>query len=202
MTPAAKPTVRKALSGCAAVAGAAAVALWPAGTASAAADPAQRPAESHAGLGTAHRHVVADGATHDLRLTATRTLPASGGSVAVRGSGYNHAQGIFVAFCVVPDKVAVGDPATYTELPTPCAGGRKSTDGSARRIADNATGTPGITVPYSPHGSFLVTLDHLKPQIAPGKVCDVNVKCAVVTRADFTATTNRNYDLYIPVDFR
>jgi hypothetical protein len=29
----------------------------------------------------------------------------------------------------------------------------------------------------------------------------VNATCAVVTRADFTATTDRDYDLYVPVHF-
>ncbi|WP_234360261.1 hypothetical protein [Streptomyces sp. DSM 15324] len=144
---------------------------------------------------------VAAGETFHLKLAATPTvLPESGGTVAVAGNGYNRAQGVFLAFCVIPDTVRVGDPTTYTSLPTPCLGGRESTDGSARRITDTATSTPGATIPYEPGGSFLTTLN-LRPEIADGLVCDVTVRCAIVTRADFTATADRSYDQYIPVHF-
>lgn len=118
----------------------------------------------------------------------------------VAGSGYNRGQGIFLAFCVIPEGVTVGDPATYTTLPTPCLPGREDQDGSSRRITDSATGTPGITLPYQAGGSFLATLN-IRPEIKDGVVCDVDVKCAIVTRADFTATADRSYDQYIPVSF-
>ncbi len=75
-----------------------------------------------------------------------------------------------------------------------------STDGSARRITNDATGTPGVTIPYGPNGSFVTGL-HLGPRIADGIVCDVTVQCAIVTRADVTATDDRTYDQYIPVHF-
>lgn len=160
------------------------------------------PATADSLVGHAHRTVTtADGATFHLKLAATPTaLSASGGTVKVRGKGYNTAQGIFLAFCVIPDTVRVGDPSTYTTLPTPCLGGRQSTDGSARRITNDATGTPGVTIPYGPNGSFDTTLN-LRPEIADGVVCDVTVRCAIVTRADFTATTDRTYDQYIPIRF-
>ncbi|MEU6222434.1 hypothetical protein [Streptomyces sp. NPDC047042] len=153
-------------------------------------------------VGFAQRAVVgADGQVYRLRLAATpTTLPAAGGTVNVAGTGYNRGQGIFLAFCVVPDGVVVGDPSTYTSLPTPCLPGRDSKDGSSRRITDSDTGTPGITLPYREGGSFLTTLN-LRPEIADGVVCDVDVKCAIVTRADFTATADRSYDQYIPVSF-
>ncbi|WP_155058990.1 hypothetical protein [Streptomyces blattellae] len=152
--------------------------------------------------GYAHRTVTtADGQDFHLRLKAESTvLPAEGATVGVTGSGYNRGQGIFLTFCVIPDTVRVGDPATYTTLPTPCLGGRESTDGSARRITDQGTGTPGVTIPYEEGGRFTTTLN-LKPEIADGVVCDVTVQCAIVTRADFTATDNRLYDQYIPVHF-
>ena len=160
------------------------------------------PAAADPLVGTAHRTVtVADGETFHLKLAATPSVLAeSGGTVTVAGNGYNRAQGIFLAFCVIPDTVRVGDPTTYTSLPTPCLGGRESTDGSARRITDTATGTPGVTIPYERGGSFLTTLN-LRPEIADGLVCDVTVRCAIATRADFTATADRSYDQYIPVHF-
>jgi hypothetical protein len=120
----------------------------------------------------------------------------------VAGTGYNRAQGIYVGFCVIPPTVTPGDPATYTEMPGPCPGGSRPTDGSSRRITDTDTGTAGVTLPYEPGGSFRVTLQRLKPEIVPGKVCGENVKCAIVTLSDLTAPTDRRYDLYIPVEFR
>ncbi|MHC5902448.1 hypothetical protein ACVNF4_00765 [Streptomyces sp. S6] len=154
-------------------------------------------------FGAAHRVTTgADGRTYDLRLGAFGTvLPAAGGTVDVVGSGYNRAQGIFLAFCVVPEGVVVGHPETYTVLPSSCLGGRGATDGSARRITDTGTGTTGVTIPYQEGGSFRTDLK-IKPQIADGVTCGVGgVRCAIVTRADFTATADRSYDQYIPVSF-
>ncbi|MPY56791.1 hypothetical protein [Streptomyces spongiae] len=153
--------------------------------------------------GYAQRTVTtADGQDFHLKLAAGPvTLPASGGTVHVAGTGYNRAQGIFLAFCVIPDGVKVGDPSTYTTLPGPCLGGREAQDGSSRRITDTGTGTPGITIPYARHGSFRTTLENVRPEITEGKVCGENVRCAVVTRADFTATNERLYDQYLEVRF-
>ncbi|WP_326581950.1 hypothetical protein OG889_24765 [Streptomyces sp. NBC_00481] len=152
--------------------------------------------------GKAQRTVTtADGDTFRLRLKAGPVvLPATGGTVNVKGAGYNRAQGIFLAFCVIPDGVRVGDPSTYTTLPGPCLPGREAQDGSSRRITDTGTGTPGITLPYEKGGRFRTTLN-LRPEIADGKVCGETVRCAIVTRADFTATNERLYDQYIPVHF-
>ncbi|WP_234386663.1 hypothetical protein [Streptomyces scabiei] len=101
---------------------------------------------------------------------------------------------------MIPDGVKVDDPSTYTTLPGPCLGGREAQDGWSRRIADPGTGTPGITLPYEKNGGFRTTLN-LRPEIADGKVCGEAVRCAIVTRADFTATNERLYDQYIPVHF-
>lgn len=149
-----------------------------------------------------YRTVTVGEKSFHLDLVAAPTvLPAAGGTAYVAGTGYRRAQGIFLAFCVIPDGVRPGEPATYTSLPTPCLPGRESKDGSSRRITDSATGTPGLTIPYGPGGSFGTSLTNLRPQIADGVVCDVNVRCAIVTRADFTATADRSYDLYVPVTF-
>jgi hypothetical protein len=187
-----KPPTTRLLRGALAAAAAGLAALLPlAGTANASPF-----------VGHAHRTVTtADGETFRLKLAAAPTvLPADGGTAYVKGTGYNRAQGIFLAFCVIPDGVRVGDPTTYTSSPTPCLGGRGATDGSSRRITDTGTGTPGVTIPYEEGGSFRTTLN-LRPEIADGVVCDVDVRCAIVTRADFTATGVRLYDQYIPVHF-
>ncbi|MFC8360052.1 hypothetical protein ACFUIY_09230 [Streptomyces griseorubiginosus] len=202
MIPSTKSRLRKAVSGCAALVGATVLALG--STAPATAAPtSDTPPLPAAPIGTDHRAVETDGATYHLQLAATRVLPADGdATAAVGGTGYNQAQGIYVGFCVVPSTVTPGDPATYTQMPGPCLGGKRPTDGSARRITDTDTGTPGITLPYGPHGSFSVTLQHLTPEIVPGQVCGVDVKCAITTLTDLTAPADRRYDLYIPVEFR
>ncbi|WP_206791929.1 hypothetical protein [Amycolatopsis sp. MtRt-6] len=186
-----KPIRNMLRRGAAAVSAALAVVSAAPGTATAA------PAAGHD-----HRTVAVGGRTFEPNLFAGPTvLPATGGTVFVAGTGYNRAQGIFLAFCAVPDAVRPGNPATYLSPPTPCLPGRDSKDGSSRRITDAATGTPGITIPYREGGSFVTSLTNLRPELADGVVCDVNVRCAIVTRADFTATADRSYDLYIPVTF-
>lgn len=152
--------------------------------------------------GKAQRTVTtADGDTFRLRLKANPVvLPATGGTVKVKGAGYNQAQGIFLTFCVIPDDVEVDVPSTYTTLPTPCLGGREAQDGSSRRITDTGTGTPGITIPYEKGGRFRTTLN-IRPEMDNGQICGRTARCAIVTRADFTATKTRLYDQYIPVYF-
>ncbi|MPY55902.1 hypothetical protein [Streptomyces spongiae] len=166
---------------------------------------AATPADAAPNGGYAHRTVTAaDGQTFHLRLAAGPVvLPSSGGTVRVAGTGYNRAQGIFLAFCVIPKGVKVGDPSTYTTRPTPCLGGTHPTTPVSRRItdADTGGGAPGLTLPYQEGGSFVTTLENVRPEIADGVVCGRTVDCAVVTRADYTATDNRLYDQYIPVRF-
>ena len=145
-----------------------------------------------------HRTVEMDGTSFHLTLATPTATITPGRPVTIAGHGYNPAQGIFVALCVVPDGVTPGQPATYTSRPTPCLGTRGS-GGVSHRVANGATGEH--TSPYGPGGSFVVDLT-LQPKISDGVECDVNVQCAVVTRADFTATDERRLDLYVPVHFR
>ena len=144
-----------------------------------------------------HRTIDMNGTSYHLTLASPTTITA-GRPVPIAGRGYNPAQGIFVALCVIPPTVTPGSPGTYTSRPTPCLGTRGSGNVS-HRIANGATGEH--TSPYGPGGSFFVNLT-LQPKIADGVECDVDVKCAIVTRADFTATDDRRLDLYIPVNFR
>lgn len=197
----AKSRLRRTVAAGAALVGAAALALGSTTPATASPLP-DGPPHARAAIGIDHRTIQADGVTYTPQLAATRHLPNNGDATAVvAGTGYNRGQGIYVGFCVIPPEVTPGDPATYTQKPGPCLGGSRPTDGSARRITDTDTGTRGVTLPYGPGGSFLVTLRHLKPEIVPGQVCGENVECAIVTLADHTAFTDRRYDLYIPVEF-
>ncbi|MBO4258129.1 hypothetical protein [Streptomyces griseorubiginosus] len=201
MTPPTKSRLLRTIAGAAALIGGTALSLGSTAPATASPFP-DNPPHPAAAIGTDHRTIHADGVTYTPLLAATRVLPADGDATAVvAGTGYNRGQGIYVGFCVIPPTVTPGDPATYTHMPGPCPGGKRPTDGSSRRITDSDTGTPGITLPYKPGGSFLVTLQHLKPEIVPGEICGENVQCAIVTLTDLTAPTDRRYDLYVPVEF-
>ncbi|KJK46980.1 hypothetical protein UK23_21745 [Lentzea aerocolonigenes] len=145
----------------------------------------------------AHRTVDSGGTTYRLTLAAPTTIRPSV-PTTITGQGYNAGQGIFVALCAIPAGVKPHKPATFTARPTPCLGPRGAGN-TSRRIVNGATGEH--TSPYGPNGSFLVQLD-LQPKIADGVECDVDVRCAIVTRADFTATDDRTWDLYLPVRFR
>lgn len=145
-----------------------------------------------------HRTVEMDGTSYRLALAASTSTITPGQPVSIAGHGYNPAQGVFVALCVIPPTVTPGKPDTYTSQPTPCLG-QRGAGGVSHRIANGATGEH--TSPYGPGGSFVVDLT-LQPKIAEGVECDVTVRCAVVTRADFTATNDRRLDLYLPIHFR
>ena len=144
----------------------------------------------------AHRTVEYGGQSHVLTLAGPTTL-TPGLPVPVAGSGYNVDQGIFVALCAIPPSVDPDDPRTFTARPTPCLGTRGDGD-SSHRVVNGVQGDH--TSPYGPGGSFAVRLT-LQPRLAEGVECDVDVRCAIVTRADFTATQDRTYDLYVPIRF-
>jgi hypothetical protein len=145
-------------------------------------------------VGQAHRTVTTASGTFHLSLLAGPTGVSVGGTVRIGGAGYNADQGIYLGFCAIPEGVQVGKPETYTVPPGPCL------PGAAHRVTSAGGGTPGVTIPYGPGGSFVTTLT-VRPEIADGVVCDVTVHCAVVTHSDFTAFADRNYDQYIPLHF-
>ncbi|WP_227870509.1 hypothetical protein [Streptomyces otsuchiensis] len=128
------------------------------------------------------RGVSVDGQRYLLRAAGSGLeLSATGGTVNIVGSGYKPGQGIDIAMCVIPDGVTVGDTSTYTQKPAPCLDG------------------PGATFNTS-RGDFDAALS-LKPEIAPGVVCGETVRCAVVTKADDTAPSQRLFDQYLKVNF-
>ena len=131
---------------------------------------------------------------------------AVGEHLVVSGTGYDAGQGIYVAICVIPS-----DPATK---PGPCLGGVPSTEPTgdpvssdviewapsnwinddwacklfgARAFDDVATGT------------FTAYLEVVDP-VGEGIDCTVDA-CAIYTRNDHTALSDRVQDLYIPVGY-
>lgn len=155
-----------------------------------------------ASAATATRTVTVSGTTYNLSLTAPDTLSAAGQNITVSGSGYNTIQGIYIGLCVIPDGVEVGNPSTYTSRPTPCLGGadQAGTTGASHWVSNFGGGMVANSSVYGSGGSFSVSV-HVNPTIAAGQVCGTDVDCAIVTRADHTASGNRSYDVYVPVSF-
>jgi hypothetical protein len=132
--------------------------------------------------------------TRTLTVSQAAGLEPGGQQLAVAGSGYDAAKGIYVALCVVPPRNA---------QPTPCGGGVdiEGQAGAAQWISSNPPDYGvGLARPYGPAGSFSTQFT-VRAQIAPGVDCR-QVRCAIVTRADHTRTADRSQDIMIPVSFR
>jgi len=152
-----------------------------------------------------------DGRTRELMVVAATpgatvdtSALAEGDQIVVSGSGYNTAQGIYVAVCVVPSSPA--------EKPGPCLGGVPSSDGE--EVAEG-------TIQFAPSnwinddwawklfgarayddattGTFTAYLEITDP-VGDGIDCTVS-ECGIFTRNDHTALKDRVQDLYIPVAF-
>lgn len=181
------------------------------------------PILTHVDQGSANQETSAD--EWPLEATATgddgrqreiRILPVDpGGTVdtsalvpgdrfVVSGSGYDPARGIYVAICAIPDSPDV--------KPGPCLGG--SPDGDAVEV-------PEGTIQFAPSnwinddwawklfgarsyddrdsGTFTAYLE--VPATADDHVDCREVACALYTRNDHTASSDRVQDLYIPLGF-
>jgi hypothetical protein len=127
-----------------------------------------------------------------------------GQRLVVSGTGFDSAQGIYVAICVIPD-----DPATK---PGPCLGGvptQTQQDVAAGTVqfapsnwinddwAWKLFGSRGYDDPNT--GSFTAYLEIPSP-VGEGIDCTVS-KCAIYTRNDHTALRDRAQDVYLPVGF-
>lgn len=128
-----------------------------------------------------------------LTVTPATGLEPGGRVVRVTGRGYDVNKGVYVAFCVDngPGKT-----------PTPCGGGqdRAGTSGNSVWISSVPPyyGT-GLAQPYGEGGTFDVTI-RVQASLKDGVDCRT-VRCAVVTRADHTASDDRSLDVAVPVDF-
>ncbi|GAA2312117.1 hypothetical protein OKJ48_05560 [Streptomyces kunmingensis] len=149
-----------------------------------------------ASAATVTRTVTDGGATYNLSLTAPGSAATTGANITVGGSGYNTARGIYVGLCAID-----GDQGA--NKPTPCLGGQdeSGTTGASYWISNQGGGTVPNSTTFGANGSFSVTI-HVKADLGGGNVCGSTVECAVVTRADHTASANRAYDVHAPIDFQ
>ncbi|MDH6182537.1 hypothetical protein M2152_002719 [Microbacteriaceae bacterium SG_E_30_P1] len=152
-----------------------------------------------------------DGRTRELQVHAVQpgeTVDTSaltpGDRLVVSGTGYDASRGIYVAICVIPD--------APTEKPGPCVGGVPAQEES--EVAEG-------TVQFAPSnwinddwawrlfgarsyddvatGTFTA---YLEVGEASGEGFDCRVdRCAIYTRNDHTALSDRVQDVYLPVAF-
>lgn len=152
----------------------------------------------------------ADGRTRVLVVETPDGEPADlgvlrpGDELVVRGAGYDPAIGIYVSICLVP--------SVPGEKPSPCLGGipegAMEGEGSGPAgdepqpsfwITDDWAWRAFASRGYDDDGSFQVRL--LVPEAAQeGLDCTKSV-CAVTTRADHTASSDRVQDMQLPVAF-
>jgi len=135
----------------------------------------------------------AQGCSPRLVVSKTDGLAPGGETVTVSGSCYDVNKGVYVGFCVVPPPGS---------MPTPCGGGidMGGMGGLSHWISSNPPPQGvGLAVPYGPGGSFTVTV---RPaQQLNAQVDCRRVRCAIVTRADHTRSSDRSMDVIIPVTF-
>lgn len=151
----------------------------------------------------------ADGRTRVLSVDTSDGAPANvsalvpGEQLEVRGTGFDAGIGIYVAICAIPE--------SPTEKPSPCLGGiPDGAEGGGAAGAEalssvwitddwawRAFATQGYDDPET--GSFSARITVPDP-VMDGLDCTVT-RCAVATRADHTASSDRIQDILLPVAF-
>ncbi|WP_199546848.1 hypothetical protein [Streptomyces sp. N35] len=145
-----------------------------------------------ASAATATRTVTDGGTTYNLTLNAPDTLSASGEVITVTGSGYNTAQGVYVALCKIPAAGA---------KPGPCLGGQDETGttGASHWVNNLFGGTVANSSKFTAGGSFSANI-YVHPVINDQVDCTVD-ECAIFTKADHFDAEDRKYDVAVPVTF-
>lgn len=126
-------------------------------------------------------------------LTVSATSVRDGQTVSVTGTKYSKKVGIYLAYCVVNKK---------GEVPSPCGGGVNASgasDGSIWISSNPPEYGKSLAIPFSKSGGFK---QKVKVSRYIGTVDCAIVKCAVVTRADHTDSTNRKADVIVPVKIK
>src|SRR5690606_16646246 len=125
-----------------------------------------------------------------------------GDALVVRGSGFDSRIGIYVSVCAIPEDA--------TQPPGPCLGGipEGAETGDADRegltsawVSSDWAWRAFATDRYddTEAGTFAVELTVPEP-VSDGLDC-TQTRCAVATRADHTARSDRGQDMLLPVRF-
>ncbi|MER6155286.1 hypothetical protein ABT147_07030 [Streptomyces sp. NPDC001868] len=148
-----------------------------------------------ASAATSTRSIVDGGTTYNLSVTAPNSATAAGQVITVSGSGFNTGQGIYVGLCVV-------NGAQGANKPTPCLGGQDETGatGASHWINNTFGGLFANSSKFGTGGTFSVNI-FVKATLDDGSVCGEDVTCAVVTRADHFDSSDRKYDVHVPISF-
>lgn len=151
----------------------------------------------------------ADDRTRVLRVDTPDGSPAKldeiepGDTLVVSGSGFNAGIGIYVAIC--------GIPASPDEKPGPCLGGVPEGAEAGDASAETGLSSAWITDAWAwrafatqgyddaEAGSFTTELT-VPDAVVDGFDCRVE-RCALATRADHTAASDRVQDMLLPVAF-
>ncbi len=132
------------------------------------------------------------GATGQVLKTSS-TLVKSGAKLIVSGSKFDETIGIYLGYCVVPEKGA---------LPSPCGGGvnKEGIGGASFWISSNPPPyAVGLAKEFLPGGRFKETI---KVSKMIGKFDCTKVKCAITVRADHLRGEDRSSDLFIPITIK
>lgn len=150
-----------------------------------------------------------DGRDRSIQVTDAAGDPpetsalAAGDRLIVTGSGFDGQQGIYVAICAIPD-----DPSGK---PGPCLGGVPSGEGAGDENAQQYAPSNWINDDWAwrlfgarayddaDAGTFTAYLE--VPSASDDHVDCSTVACAIYTRNDHTAASDRVQDVYIPVGF-
>jgi hypothetical protein len=132
-------------------------------------------------------------AGNQIRVSKVRNLAPFGNFITVRGKGFSETVGVYVALCKKKPK---------GKKPGPCGGGA-DTDGSSQASAWVSSNPPpygrNLAQPYQRGGNFKV---RIKVSAQIGSInCRIK-SCAIVVRADHLNSTDRRWDLSVPVRFR
>ena len=126
-------------------------------------------------------------------LKVNKSVIKPGGVITITGNRFNKDVGIYVAFCKLPKK---------GELPTPCGGGVDLTGATLSSVwisSNPPSYGDSLVKKFGVRGNFKLTL-RVQPNI--GDVdCRID-KCAITVRADHTRSSDRSFDLFIPITFK
>lgn len=126
-------------------------------------------------------------------LTIASTAVKDGQTVKVIGKKFDKKIGIYLAFCVVNAK---------GEMPGPCGGGVNAAGDSTGSIwisSNPPAYGSSLAKPFNKSGGFThkVTVSRYI-----GDIDCALVKCAIVTRADHTRSSDRKADVIVPIKFK